>query len=119
MTVLIVDGHERARSALVQRLQRMQGVTVLAAVGDEGTAVRLIRELAPDVVLLEPKTMAGNPGVALRWLAGTGRPVVIWTSSLVDGEAEALKRDGAAAVLLKDTNLPGLLRALETAIAAR
>jgi DNA-binding response OmpR family regulator len=70
----------------------------------------------PDAVLLEPRTVVENPEAALRRLVGTGPPILIVTSSLVSDEAETFMRAGAATVLLKGIDLPGLLRRIEAAI---
>jgi DNA-binding NarL/FixJ family response regulator len=118
LTLVIVDGHERARSALVRRLQRMPNVRVLAAVDDVGLAVTLIGELGPDVVLLEPKTVEERSPTAVSRLADTGRPIVVLTSSLVEGEAKNLIKAGASAVLLKDTDFQGLIHIISATIYA-
>jgi DNA-binding NarL/FixJ family response regulator len=119
LTLVIVDGHDGARAALAARLQRMPGVRVLAAVGELEIAGQLVGNLLPDAVLLEPRTVHGDPVAALRRLVGTGLPIVIVTSSLVSGEAEAFVRAGASAVLVKDSDLPGLLWSIEAAITAQ
>jgi DNA-binding NarL/FixJ family response regulator len=66
LTLLIVDGHEHVRQALAQRLERLPGVTVLAAVADVRSAAPLIKKLAPDLVLCEPRTLSGDPLDVLR-----------------------------------------------------
>jgi DNA-binding NarL/FixJ family response regulator len=119
LTLVIVDGHDGARMALAARLQRTPGVQVLAAVGQLDTAGQVVGDLVPDAVLLEPRTVDGNPVAALRRLVSTGLPIVIVTSSLVSGEAEAFVRAGAAAVLVKGSDLPGLLWSIEAAITAQ
>ncbi len=119
LTLVVVDGHDLVRSALVRRLQRLPNVTVLAAVDDVGLAVSLIGELTPDAVLLEPKTVEERSPTTVSRLAGAGRPVVVLTSSLVDGEAARLTDEGAAAVLLKDTNFHRLLQTIRAAVDPR
>jgi hypothetical protein len=41
LTLVMVDGHDRVRTALAERLQRLPRVRVLAAVGEVGSAERL------------------------------------------------------------------------------
>ncbi len=113
--LIIVDGHAGVRAALAERLRRVPGIVVVGAVAEVPVAARASRELAPDVVIYEPRTTQGNPLASLRLLA-LGRPVVVWTTSLRRGEAEALLRAGAASVLLKDTNLTLLLAAVAMAV---
>jgi DNA-binding NarL/FixJ family response regulator len=118
LTLVIVDGHDRARSALTERLQRLADVLVLAAIGEIGRAIEVIGLLKPDVVLLEPRTGDGHPVATLCRFVDIGPPVVVLTCSLAEGEAESFMRAGASAVLLKDTDFPGLLRRLHAVIEA-
>ena len=119
LTLVIVDGHDRARTALAERLQRLAGVLVLAAVGEIGLAIEVVGRLKPDVVLLEPRTGDSSPLATLWRLVGIGPPVVILTSSLAEGEAEGFMRAGAYAALVKDTDVLGLLRRIRLAIGAQ
>lgn len=119
LTFLVVDGHAAVRTALVQRLRRAPGVAVLGAAAGPAEAVQLIRRLAPDVVLYDPKTVEGDARSTLRALLAAGSPVVVWTSSLRAGEAEALLRAGASAALLKDRDLSPLLHVSETLVASQ
>jgi DNA-binding NarL/FixJ family response regulator len=112
LKLLIVEGHDRVRAALAQRLHRTPGLHVLAAVADVPSALSLLEERALDLVLCDPHTLAGDRRRAIRALAATGCPIVVWTSSLVDGEAAMLRAAGAAAVLLKDLDLTHLLRTI-------
>lgn len=116
LSVLLLDSHDRARAALLDALRRVDGVTVVAAVADVGTALPLISALAPDLVLYEPVTIDGETLPALRRLVAAGRPVVVLTASLVDGEADGLRAAGAAAVLLKTPHVPGLVARLDAAL---
>jgi DNA-binding NarL/FixJ family response regulator len=97
----------------------MPGVRVLAAVDDVGLAVSLIGELTPDAVLLEPKTVEERSPTAVSRLTGAGHPVVVITSSLVEGEAKHLADAGASAVLLKDTDFPRLIQTIRALIDPR
>jgi DNA-binding NarL/FixJ family response regulator len=116
LTIVIVDGHDRARSALAARLARLPEVRVLTAVGEIGPAIEAVGYLRPDVVLLEPRTGDGTPVATLWRFVGMNSPVVILTSSLVEGEAEGYMRTGAYAALLKDSDVLGLLRRIRVAI---
>jgi DNA-binding NarL/FixJ family response regulator len=113
LKLLIVEGHDRVRAALAQRLHRTPGLHVLAAVGDVPSALSLLEEWALDLVLCDPHTLTGDRRRAIRTLAATGRPIVVWTSSLVEGEAAMLRGAGAAAVLLKDLDLTQLLHTIQ------
>lgn len=116
LTLVLVDGHDQIRSALATGLRRFASVRLLAAVGEVESAVPVIETKRPQVVLFEPKTMHRPVQRSLPVLLATACPVVIWTSSLVDGEADMLLRSGATAVLLKEVRLAHLVHGLEAAL---
>jgi DNA-binding NarL/FixJ family response regulator len=115
-SVLIVDGHEGVRTALARRLARAPRLRAIPA-ADLAAALYLARELSPDAVVCDPKTLHGDPAMAVSGLAAQGAPVLVLTSSLRDGEADALEDAGAAALLLKGSAIAGLIAAIEAAIA--
>jgi DNA-binding NarL/FixJ family response regulator len=112
ITVLLVDGHAGVRAALADRLCQAPGVGAVTATSTLEAAVQLARDVAPDVVLYDPRTVAGNAADGVRLLGQGGRPVVVLTSSLLEDERAALLRAGAAAVLLKGTAVPALVMAM-------
>ena len=112
ITVLLVDGHAGVRVALTERLRQAPGVGAVTATSTLGAAVQLTQEVIPDVVLYDPRTVAGNAADGVRLLGQGGRPVVVLTSSLLEDERAALLRAGAAAVLLKGTAVPALVTAM-------
>ena len=112
ITVLLVDGHAGVRAALADRLCHAPGVGAVTATGTLEAAVQLSQEVIPDVVLYDPRTVAGNGADGVRLLGQGGRPVVVLTSSLLEDERAALLRAGAAAVLLKGTAVPALVTAM-------
>jgi DNA-binding NarL/FixJ family response regulator len=118
LKLLVVERHVGVRTALMQRLQTLPGVTACDAV-DVGTAIEIIAERTPDAVLYEPKTTDGYQSTELQRLVQAGCPVVVLTSSLVDGEADEFRQAGAAAVLLKGTPFSFLLRTISAVLAAR
>lgn len=60
--VLLADDHTLVRAGIRALLNRIEGVDVIAEVGDGLEALRLIRELQPDIVLLDI-TMPGLNGL--------------------------------------------------------
>lgn len=118
LMLLIVERHAGVRAALAQRLHTLQGVATCDAI-DVDTAVQRISEVMPDAVLYEPKTTDGYQADELHRLVQAGCPVVVLTSSLVDGEAEEFKQAGAAAVVLKGTPFSLLLQTIAAVVAAR
>ena len=117
LTLLIVDGHQGVREALLRRLRHAPGIRAVAAVGSIEPAVRLTQELAPDTVLYDPKTVEGDAVEAIGRLAAGGRCVIVLTSSLGEGEETALARAGAAAILLKGSGMAAMRAALARVVA--
>jgi DNA-binding NarL/FixJ family response regulator len=115
-TLLIVDGHERVRNALMHRLQRVLGSGIVVSAGDLRTAAQAIQELAPDAILYDPRTVAGDVQQTLHALSRSGRPVVVLTSSLQDQEEPLLRQAGAVALLFKGMRSVEVLDCVEQAI---
>ena len=112
ITVLLVDGHAGVRAALTDRLRQAPGVGAVTATSTLEAAMQLTQDVAADVVLYDPRTVAGNAADDVRLLGQGGRPVVVLTSSLLEDERAALLRAGAAAVMLKGTAVPALVAAM-------
>lgn len=118
-TILLLDGHDGVRSALAARLRHIAGVRSVAATGDLADALTLVHTTPPDAVIYDPHTVDGNADEAITRLGTGGCPVIVLTSSLVGDEAAALTRAGAAALLLKGSNVTRLLREIEETIEQR
>jgi DNA-binding NarL/FixJ family response regulator len=118
-TLLLLDGHDGVRAALAARLRHAEGVRAVAAASDLADALSIARTTTPDAVIYDPHTVVGNADEAILQLGAGGRPVIVLTSSLVGDEAAALTRAGAAALLLKGSNVTCLLREIEDTIAER
>ncbi|MEU9152920.1 response regulator transcription factor [Streptomyces sp. NPDC048417] len=114
--VLVVDDEALIRTGFTHILQAADDIEVVAAVPG-GQAVRTVRELSPDVVLLDIR-MPDVDGLTI--LAELRRmpkaPVVaILTTFDTDEYVTTALRSGAAGFLLKDTDpeqLPYLVRTL-------
>lgn len=124
MRVLIVDDEELLRSGLRLVLDGAAGIEVVGEAGDGREGVRLARELAPDVVLMDVR-MPGTDGItATRELLGAGaarvgpapRVVVLTAFDTDDFILDALAA-GAAGFLLKDTRPADLVAGVLAAAA--
>ena len=62
ITVMIVDDHEMVRQGAGSYLEAQPDITVIAQAGTGEEAVKLARELVPDVVLMD-LVMPGMDGV--------------------------------------------------------
>jgi DNA-binding NarL/FixJ family response regulator len=81
VTVLIVDDHAGFRSRACALLQ-MGGYEVVGEAGDGESAIAAVRELEPDIVLLDI-VLPDIDGIEVshRLSAGSNAPMVILTSS--------------------------------------
>jgi DNA-binding NarL/FixJ family response regulator len=85
--VLLVDDHDLFRTGLRNLLEE-QGVEIVGEAADGGHAVRLVRELAPDVVVMD-LNMPGVSGVEATRQVTTAAPltrVVVLTISDQDAD---------------------------------
>ena len=116
--VLLVDDHDLFRTGLVNLLTE-QGVHVIGEAPNGETAVRLVRELAPDVVVMDIN-MPGITGVeATREIAAVAplTRVVVLTISVDDGDVMDAVMAGACGYLLKDSSIHELIGGIRAAAA--
>jgi DNA-binding NarL/FixJ family response regulator len=116
--VLIVDDHDLFRTGLRSLLEE-QGV-LIAGEADTGTeALRQVRDLAPEVVLMD-LNMPGMSGVEatrqIALLAPLSRVVVLTISDLDSDVMDAIFA-GACGYLLKDSSIEELLAGIRAAAA--
>jgi len=114
LSVLIVDDEAPARRKLRRLLEAEPGVAIAGEAADGEAAVAAIRELAPDVVLLDVQ-MPKKGGFEVIEEIGVGSmPVVVFVTAF-DEHALAAFEVEAADYLLKPFAAPRLHRALERA----
>lgn len=102
--VLIVDDHEIVRRGLRSYLETEADFSVVGEAGSGEEAVRLSRELAPDVVLMD-LVLPGIDGVEATRRVLADRPgacVVVLTSYTDDSRVIPALKAGARSYLLKD-----------------
>ncbi len=115
--VLLVDDQELFRAGVSVIIDAQDEMVVVGSAGDGLEAVRLVDELAPDVVLMDIRMPEMDGVEATRQLflpervARRERPlrVVVLTTFNLDDRAATAIRYGASGFLLKDTT-PVLLR---------
>lgn len=119
--VLVCDDQPLIRTGFATIIDAQPDMTVAGDCGDGTTAVRLARELAPDVVVMDVR-MPGLTGIeATAQLAGAGVPhpikvLVVTTFNLDEYVYESL-RAGASGFLLKDAPPAQLLHGIRTVAA--
>jgi len=115
LKVFIVDGYEPVRQRLAARLADW-GIEVVGHTGDSREAVRLTRALAPDVVLVDIRSMANNGAPAMCALLAKALPgtsIVILTSYIDDEVLTLGTEAGVTAYLLKTIGSRDLARDLK------
>jgi len=118
--VLLADDTKTMRDGLRALLESAAGVAVVGEAASGTEAVRLTRELAPDVVVMDIR-MPDMDGVqATRQLKAVGASarVVAITAALDETLAERLREAGAVGIVPKEEVFEKLLPAVREAAAA-
>ena len=118
-TVVVVDDHRLVRAGLRTILDASGDLNVVGEAADGAAAVDVVRELGPDVVLMD-LSMPGVDGVeAIRRLRADGAtaPVVVLTSFAEADRVRAAVEAGALGYLLKDSEPGDVLAAVRAAAA--
>jgi DNA-binding NarL/FixJ family response regulator len=117
--IVLVEDNAVFREALELLLGLRSDLQVVASVGDGNAAVEVVRELSPEVVLLDYR-LPGPDGVqttAAIHAVNPGVAVVVLTASVAPREFEALLEAGAVACLSKDQELDEIVSAIHRAAA--
>jgi DNA-binding NarL/FixJ family response regulator len=113
--IVVADDHEVVRAGFAALLDTQPDFTVLGTACDGGEAVRVCRELRPDVVLMDVRMPSLDGIEATRQLAGAGDPgprVLILTTFDLDEYVFDALRAGASGFLLKDVTAERLFDAV-------
>jgi DNA-binding NarL/FixJ family response regulator len=116
LRVMLVDDHDLFRTGLRNLLEE-QGLQIVAEASEGATALSLVRELAPDVVVMD-LNMPGMNGIEatreIVRLAPLTR-VVVLTISDQDGDVMDAIIAGACGYLLKDSSIQDLMQGIRAA----
>ncbi|MDQ3669718.1 MAG: response regulator transcription factor [Actinomycetota bacterium] len=116
LRVLLVDDHDLFRTGLMNLLVE-QGVQVVGEAAEGQTALRLVRDLVPDVVVMD-LNMPGMTGVeATREISSTSplTRVVVLTISADNTDVVEAVMAGACGYLLKDSSIQELIAGIRAA----
>ncbi len=119
--VLIADDHSVVRQGLRMFLTLDPEFEVVGEAADGAEALRMARELLPDVVLMD-LLMPVMDGIAATAALRSTLPdteVLALTSVLEDASVTGAVRAGAIGYLLKDTDADALCRAIKAAAAGQ
>ena len=114
--VLLVDDHDLFRTGLRNLLEE-RGVQIAGEASTGAEAVRLVREAAPDVVVMDLH-MPGISGIeAIRQIAGIAPLARVLVLTISDQDEDVLHAilAGACGYLLKDASVDELIRGIEAA----
>jgi DNA-binding NarL/FixJ family response regulator len=115
LRVVVADDQGLVRAGLVAIVESQDDLDVVGEAADGFEAVRLVRELRPDVVLMDVR-MPGLDGIeATRQLADTNARILMLTTFDLDSYVYAALRAGACGFLLKDGMPEGLVGAVRSA----
>jgi DNA-binding NarL/FixJ family response regulator len=115
--VLLVDDHDLFRTGLRNLLEEHGGVTVLAEAVNGAEAVKLVRELAPDVVVMDLNmpTMSGVDATRLITAQSPLTRVIVLSISDEDTDVMDAIVAGACGYLLKDSSITEVVAAIRSA----
>jgi two-component system nitrate/nitrite response regulator NarL len=117
LRIVLVDDHALCRNGLTDLLQHRGNMDVVAALGDTERVLPTLRELQPDLVVLDLR-MPGTDGLTLlRRLRAEGctTPALFLTMSDSEADLAAALRAGARGYLLKDMEPEDVIAAIARA----
>jgi DNA-binding NarL/FixJ family response regulator len=101
MTVLVVDDHPTFRAS-VRRLLELEGFRVVAEAQDARAALRLVREVEPELMLLDVGLPDRSGFEVARELAGGSTRVVLISSRAQADLGPRVRASGALGLISKE-----------------
>ncbi|MFJ9020142.1 response regulator [Streptomyces sp. NPDC102259] len=116
--VVVADDQTVVREGIVMLLGLLPGVEVVGAAGDGEEAVRLVAELAPDVVLMDLRMPRCDGVEATRRIRSEhpGTQVVVLTTYADDESLFPALKAGARGYLTKDAGGDEIVRAVHSVL---
>ncbi|MEQ3636959.1 UvrY/SirA/GacA family response regulator transcription factor [Alcanivorax sp.] len=113
--VLVVDDHDLVRTGIARMLDEVDGLRVVGEANSGELAVQMVRELAPEVVLMDLK-MPGIGGLeATRKLLRVDEGIRVIAVTMCEEEPfpSRLMKAGAAGYMTKGADLEEMVRAIK------
>lgn len=116
--VVLIDDHGLCRRGLAELLEHRAGIRVVGATGEAEVAVRLVRELQPDLTIMDLRMPSMNGFALLKRLREEGleTPVLILTMCDSQEDLANAMRAGARGYLLKDMEPDDIVDAIRRAV---
>ncbi|MFC3574919.1 response regulator [Streptomyces yaanensis] len=116
--VVVADDQTVVREGIVMLLGLLPGIEVVGAAGDGDEAVKLVAELAPDVVLMDLRMPRCDGVEATRRIRAEhpGTQVVVLTTYADDESLFPALRAGARGYLTKDAGGDEIVRAVHSVL---
>jgi two-component system, NarL family, nitrate/nitrite response regulator NarL len=121
VSILIAGAHRVLRDRLRKLLEAEPGFHVVGEAGDEQEAVRLVRQIRPDIVLLDLCMRRRTGFDVLRELAKSSSPVrsIVLAAAIEQSEVVESIELGARAVVLKQSAGEALVECVRNVVAGR
>jgi len=118
-TVLLADANEEFRAMLRSAIEETGEFTVVGATGDGGEAHRMIQQMQPEIVVMDPilPNMDGCSVLRKLDLAKSRMNVIVVSGFLTNDLAGEMMEVGAKFFFLKPVNLESLLDRMHTVLA--
>jgi len=118
-TILLVDDHRILREGLRSLLEKQSDMEIVGEAGEGRTALRLVRELRPDVVIMDVnmESMDGIDATRAITRERPGTRVLALSMYLRKTFVSAMFQSGASGYLLKESAFAEVVQAIHTVMA--
>jgi DNA-binding NarL/FixJ family response regulator len=119
--VLVVDDHDLVRAGIIRMLADVDGIQVMGQADSGESALKLVRELKPDVVLMDVKMpgIGGLEATRKLLLSHSDVKVIAVTACEEDPFPTRLLQAGASGYLTKGADIQEMVTAIRQAFAGQ
>ncbi len=116
--VVLIDDHGLCRRGLAELLEHRAGIHVVGATAEPEAAVRLVRELKPDMIIMDLRMPQMNGFNLLKRLRAEGldMPALVLTMSDSQDDLANAMRAGVRGYLLKDMDPEDVVDSIRRAL---